>query len=56
MILNAKHDTYNILGIAFCYIGRYGGDYMEKFGSRFMDTTSFCLCVFLFSFLGPLER
>jgi hypothetical protein len=51
-----RHGIYTILGIAFCYIGRYGGDFVEKFGSRFMDTTSLCLCAFYFSFLGPLER
>jgi hypothetical protein len=34
-----RHDIYNILGIAFFYLGRYGGDLMEKFCSRFIDTT-----------------
>jgi hypothetical protein len=24
---------YTILGIAFCYIGRYGGDFVKKYGS-----------------------
>jgi hypothetical protein len=28
---------------------------MEKFGSRFMDTISLCLCASFFSFLWPLE-
>jgi hypothetical protein len=41
------------LGIAFCYIGRYGGDFVEKFRSRLMDTTkSLLVCFFFFSFLG----
>jgi hypothetical protein len=31
MILKARHDTYTILGIKFCYIGRYGGDFVEKY-------------------------
>jgi hypothetical protein len=44
-----RSDTYTILGIAFCYIGRYGGDFVEKYGSIFLDTTSLCLC---FSFVS----
>jgi hypothetical protein len=27
-----RHDTYIILGIAFCYVGRYGGYFVEKYG------------------------
>jgi hypothetical protein len=46
------HGTYAILEIAFCYIGRYGGDFVEKYGSRYLDIQVFA-CVFLsFSFLG----
>jgi hypothetical protein len=37
-----RHVTYTILGIAFFYIGRYGGDFVEKYGSRYLDTTSLC--------------
>jgi hypothetical protein len=33
--------TYTILGIAFCYIGRYGGDFVKKYGSRFLDECGF---------------
>jgi hypothetical protein len=27
-----RHGTYTILGIAFFYVGRYGGDFAEKYG------------------------
>jgi hypothetical protein len=44
-----RHGIYTIFGIAFCYIGRYGGDFVEKFGSRFMDTNkSLLMCLFFF--------
>jgi hypothetical protein len=45
-----------ILGIAFCYIGRYGEDFVEKFGSRFLDTIGLCLCFSFLFFSWPLER
>jgi hypothetical protein len=47
-----RHGTYTILGIAFSYIGRYGGDFMEKFGSRFMDNKYLLVCFFLFLLFG----
>jgi hypothetical protein len=50
-----KGMAYTILGIAFCYIGRYGGDFLENFGSRFLDTTSLCLCFSFFFFSWPME-
>jgi hypothetical protein len=46
-----RHDTYSILGIAFFYVGRYGGYFVEKYGSRFLDTTILA-CVFLFLLLS----
>jgi hypothetical protein len=49
-----RHGIYTILGIAFCYIGRYGGDFVEKYGSAYLDTTCLCLCFSFFSWL--LER
>jgi hypothetical protein len=45
-----RHGTDTILGIAFCYVGRYGGDFAEKYGSRYLDIQVFCLL--FFSFLG----
>jgi hypothetical protein len=42
-----RHGTYTILGIAFFYVGRYGGDFVDKYGSRYLDIQVFCL---LFSF------
>jgi hypothetical protein len=49
-----RYDTYTILGIAFFYIGRYGGDFMEKYGTRYLYTTSLSLCFSFFSW--PFER
>jgi hypothetical protein len=51
-----RHGTYTILVIAFFYIGRYGGDFVEKFGSKFLNTTSLCLCFHFFLFSWPMER
>jgi hypothetical protein len=47
-----RHDTYTILGIAFLYVGRYGGDFLEKYGSRYSNIQVFCLLFLFFSFLG----
>jgi hypothetical protein len=56
MILNSKAWHITILGIAFCYIGRYGGDFVEKYGSRFLDTTSLCLFFSFFLFFLANEK
>jgi hypothetical protein len=51
-----RHGTYTILEIAFCNIVRYVGDFVEKYGSWFLDTTSPCLCFSFVFFSWPLER
>jgi hypothetical protein len=52
-----RKDMTHILYLEwhFCYMGRYGGDFMDKYGSRYLDT-SLCLCFYLFLFSWPLER
>jgi hypothetical protein len=48
-----RHGTYTILGIAFFfYIGRYGGDFVEKYGSRYLDIQVFAYVFLSFSFIG----
>jgi hypothetical protein len=48
-----KPGTYTILGIAICfYIGKNSGDFVEKYGSRYLDIQAFA-CFLFFSW--PLE-
>ena len=42
-----KDSTYNILGIAFCYVGRYGGHCWKQLGLRDYGCTSSLLVLFV---------